>query len=62
MFSYGPQMKASQKSLVHLSRLVDPKMKIMSLMTHPHVVPGPQDLRSCINIFNGGTEISRTKS
>ncbi len=26
--------------------LVNPKMKILSSITHPHVVPNPQDLRS----------------
>ncbi len=26
--------------------LVHPKMKVMSLITHPHVVPNPLDLRS----------------
>jgi len=28
--------------------LVDPKIEFLSLSTHPHVVPNPQDLRSSL--------------
>ncbi len=30
-----------------LKGIVHPKMKILSLITHPHVVPNPQDLHEC---------------
>jgi len=33
------KMEIKYKKEVHFKRLVHPKMKIMSLMTHPHVVP-----------------------
>jgi len=38
--NFYPQMNYSFKGLV------DPEMNTMSLMTHPHVVTSPYDLRS----------------
>jgi len=35
-----------ESSLYSLKGLVHPKMKILSVFTHPHVVPTPLDLRS----------------
>jgi len=35
-------------SLLSLLFSLNPKMKILSLITHPHVIPHPQDLRSSL--------------
>jgi len=35
-----------RKQGIALKGLVHPKMKMMSLITHPHVIPNPKDLRS----------------
>jgi len=34
---------------VYVQVLVHPKITILSLITHPHIIPNAQDLRLCMN-------------